>query len=66
MTFIQTEGLLWHSTPQLIPNIGSQYAQKVTGIGASGDLTYLKISESLLSRSTLNNSRFVADKNNIR
>ncbi|XP_065222944.1 E3 ubiquitin-protein ligase MYCBP2 isoform X3 [Planococcus citri] len=65
VTFIQTEGLLWHSTPQLIPNIGSQYAQKVTGIGASGDMTYLKISESLLSRSTLNNSKFVADKNNI-
>lgn len=66
MTFVQTEGLLWHSTPQLIPNIGSQYQQKVTGIGASGDLTYLKISKSLLNRSILQNSNFVADSNNIR
>lgn len=65
-TFVQTEGVAWHSVPQLIPNVGAKYQQKVSGIGGSGDLTYLKISKSVVNQSTLQCSTFVADKNHIR
>lgn len=33
----------WHSFPNAVPNIGTQWGRKATWIGASGDQTYIKV-----------------------
>lgn len=33
----------WHSFPNIVPNIGSRWGRKATWIGASGDQTYVKV-----------------------
>lgn len=52
--------------PRLIPQFGAHCHRKVISVGASGDLTYLRINKSIINSSTLQVSNFVADKNYIR
>lgn len=33
----------WHSFPNAVPNIGTQWGRKATWVGASGDQTYVKV-----------------------
>lgn len=62
---MQIDSSRWNNGPKLIPQIGAQYQEKAIGIGASGDLTYLKINKNLINASTLQMSVFVSDKNYI-
>lgn len=57
---------LWHCVPSVVNGIGPKYGKKIMWIGASGDQTFFKIDESLITASMLSKINVVADKQTIR
>lgn len=56
---------LWNCVPGVANGIGPQFGKKVTWIGASGDQSFFKIDESLITGSMLSRVNVVADKQTI-
>ncbi|XP_042905925.1 E3 ubiquitin-protein ligase MYCBP2 isoform X1 [Parasteatoda tepidariorum] len=52
----------WSAIPGAVPNIGTKYGRRATWIGASGDLTFVKIDESLINSHNLSKSSVVCNK----
>lgn len=63
---LNRQKFLWHCAPSIVAGLGPQFGKKVTWIGASGDQTFFKIDESLITGSMLSKVSVVADKQTIR
>nr|XP_022909947.1 E3 ubiquitin-protein ligase MYCBP2 isoform X2 [Onthophagus taurus] len=55
----------WYATPAPIPNIGPRTSRKATWIGGSGDQTFIKVDECLISASSLSSSTILANKDTL-
>lgn len=56
---------LWNCSPGQVFGIGPQYGKRATMVFASGDQTFLKVDESLLTGAMLSKINVVADKSTI-
>lgn len=63
---LNRQKFLWHCLPSCVGGLGPQFGKKVTWIGASGDQTFFKIDESLITGAMLSKVSVVADKQTIR
>ncbi|TMW42167.1 hypothetical protein DOY81_012756 [Sarcophaga bullata] len=61
----QRQKILWHCTPGLVFGIGPSFGKKATWIGASGDQTFIKIDESLITTQMLPKMNVAANKKTI-
>uniref|UniRef100_A0A1B0GP35 PHR domain-containing protein n=1 Tax=Phlebotomus papatasi TaxID=29031 RepID=A0A1B0GP35_PHLPP len=59
----QRQKFLWNCIPGPVMGIGPSYGKRATWISASGDQTFVKIDESLVTGSMLSKLNIVADKN---
>ncbi|GAB0089308.1 E3 ubiquitin-protein ligase highwire [Sergentomyia squamirostris] len=59
----QRHKFLWNCIPGSVMGIGPSYGKRATWISASGDQTFIKIDESLVTGSMLSKLNIVADKN---
>lgn len=62
---MQRKKFLWNCTPGQVTNIGPNYGKRASWISASGDQTFIKIDESLVTGSMLSKLNVVADKSTI-
>lgn len=56
---------LWHCVPSPVTGIAQSVGKKATWIGGSGDQTFMRIDESLVTPAMLNKVNVVADRNAI-
>ncbi|XP_055684525.1 E3 ubiquitin-protein ligase highwire isoform X1 [Lutzomyia longipalpis] len=59
----QRQKFLWNCIPGPVMGVGPNYGKRATWISASGDQTFIKIDESLVTGSMLSKLNIVADKN---
>lgn len=62
---MQRKKFLWNCAPGAAIGIGPTYGKRGSWIGASGDQTFIKIDESLVTGSMLSKVNVAADKNTI-
>ncbi|XP_037299798.1 E3 ubiquitin-protein ligase highwire-like isoform X4 [Manduca sexta] len=56
-------GPIWYATPGRVPRLGPKYANKAVWISASGDQTFVQVSQSLIKTDTLFSSTITANNN---
>ncbi len=56
---------LWFAKPYPIPNVGPSFGRPATWIGASGEQTFVKLDQSLISSNSLEKSAILANKRHI-
>ncbi|XP_011290756.1 E3 ubiquitin-protein ligase highwire [Musca domestica] len=61
----QRQKILWHCTPGVVFGIGPSFGKKATWIGASGDQTFIKLDESLITTQMLPKMNVAANKKTI-
>ncbi|XP_067640218.1 E3 ubiquitin-protein ligase highwire isoform X3 [Eurosta solidaginis] len=61
----QRQKFLWHCAPGAVYGLGPSFGKKATWIGASGDQTFIKIDESLITTHMLPKVNVVANKKTI-
>ncbi|XP_054731353.1 E3 ubiquitin-protein ligase highwire isoform X3 [Anastrepha obliqua] len=61
----QRQKFLWHCAPGAVFGLGPSFGKKATWIGASGDQTFIKIDESLITTHMLPKVNVVANKKTI-
>ncbi|XP_023291814.2 E3 ubiquitin-protein ligase highwire [Lucilia cuprina] len=61
----QRQKILWHCTPGVVFGIGPSFGKKATWIGASGDQTFIKVDESLITTQMLPKMNVAANKKTI-
>ncbi|XP_037938854.1 E3 ubiquitin-protein ligase highwire [Teleopsis dalmanni] len=61
----QRQKFMWHCIPALVFGLGPSYGKKATWIAASGDQTFIKIDESLITTQMLPKVNVVANKKTI-
>lgn len=61
----QRQKFLWNCTPGIVSGVGPNFGKRASWIGASGDQTFIKIDESLVTGTMLTKVNVVADKNTI-
>ncbi|XP_054087808.1 E3 ubiquitin-protein ligase highwire isoform X1 [Zeugodacus cucurbitae] len=61
----QRQKFLWHCAPGAVFGLGPSFGKKATWIGASGDQTFIKIDESLITTHILPKVNVVANKKTI-
>ncbi|CAL4105683.1 unnamed protein product, partial [Meganyctiphanes norvegica] len=53
----------WYSVPGLVPGIGPRLGRRATWVGASADVTYVKLDQSLINAHNLTAATVVANSN---
>lgn len=53
----------WYSVPGLVPGVGPRLGRRATWVGASADVTYIKLDQSLINTHNLSASAVVANSN---
>ncbi|XP_055913946.1 E3 ubiquitin-protein ligase highwire isoform X3 [Eupeodes corollae] len=61
----QRQKFLWNCTPGAVFGLGPSFGKKATWIGSSGDQTFIKIDESLITTHILPKISVIADKKTI-
>ncbi|XP_045784545.1 E3 ubiquitin-protein ligase MYCBP2 [Maniola jurtina] len=56
---------VWYATPGRLPNIGTQYGCRAVWVTASGDQTFVQVSQALINTDTLFSSTITANSNSI-
>ncbi|XP_028043251.1 E3 ubiquitin-protein ligase MYCBP2 isoform X2 [Bombyx mandarina] len=56
-------GLIWYATPGRVPRLGPRYSCKAVWISASGDQTFVQISQALIKTDTLFSSTITSNNN---
>lgn len=51
----------WYSVPGLVPGVGPRLGRRATWIGASADVTYVKLDQSLINAHNLSAASVVAN-----
>lgn len=58
-------GPIWFATPGRVPRIGPRYANKAVWITASGDQTFVQVSQTLIKTDTIFSATITANSNTI-
>jgi hypothetical protein len=55
----------WYAVPGVIPLVGPHHGRRATWVGASGDLSFVKVDESLINATSLAASTVMANRNSV-
>ncbi|CAH2243754.1 jg7138, partial [Pararge aegeria aegeria] len=56
---------LWYATPSRVPRIGSRYGCRAVWVNASGDQTFVQVSQAIINTDTLLSATITANTNTI-